>query len=46
MNIFGILVQSTRDSPHETREANSMRTHHHLPVLHYELDNRGVAVIT
>ena len=27
--------------PHETREANTMRTRRNIPVLHYALDSRG-----
>ena len=39
-----LTVPTTHTSPHETHEANLMRTHRHIDVNHYALDNQGRAV--
>ena len=39
-----LVVPTTRDSPHETREANLMRMRRNIQVHHYALDWRGIPI--
>ena len=36
-----LSVPTTRDSPHETRESNYMRSRRNISVHHYQLDSKG-----
>ena len=36
-----VTVPTTRLTPHETRESNSMRSRRSIDVIHYALDDRG-----
>ena len=39
-----LVVPTTRDSPHETREAKLMRMRRNIQVHHYALDDRGCPI--
>ena len=34
-------MKTTRNSPHETREANAMHSRLNIDVQHYQLDDKG-----